>query len=353
MKLEVKNGKFGYHKNTTLFSDINFSVKDGDILAILGPNGAGKTTMLKCIMGLLSWHEGASYLNGTDIRNFSAAELWQQIAYVPQAKGVFSAYSVEEMVLLGRSSHLNPFAKPKQSDLELVDQLLERMHITKLKGKKCNCLSGGELQMVLIARALATQAKILVLDEPESNLDFKNQLLVLDTISSLASEGMICLFNTHYPAHALQRSNKALILSYGGHYQFGATKTLITEENIAKAFGVKAVIGEIETPGQMFTDVIPLSILDEPVKSAFKPDEEALAVVSIINTDFHQAEAINKILHQVSPHLIGRMGMPYKPDEVYIINVTLKAQKSVIEDLVHRLSLLKGVNVKATFAVVN
>ena len=136
MKLEVKNGKFGYHKNTTLFSDINFSVEDGDILAILGPNGAGKTTMLKCIMGLLSWHEGASYLNGTDIRNFSAAELWQQIAYVPQAKGVSSAYSVEEMVLLGRSSHLNPFAKPKQSDLELVDQLLERMHITKLKGKK-------------------------------------------------------------------------------------------------------------------------------------------------------------------------------------------------------------------------
>lgn len=353
MKLEVKNGRFGYHKNTTLFSEINFSVENGDILAILGPNGAGKTTLLKCIMGLLSWHEGASLLNGTDIRSLSASDLWQQIAYVPQAKGASSAYSVEEMILLGRSSHLNPFAKPKKSDLELVDQLLERMHITKLKGKKCNCLSGGELQMVLIARALATQAKILVLDEPESNLDFKNQLLVLDTISSLAGEGMICIFNTHYPSHALQRSNKSLILSYGGHYQFGATKALITEENIARAFGVKAVIGEIETPGQMFTDVIPLSILDKPPVAPKKADEEALAVVSIINTDFHQAEAINKILHRASNYLIGRMGMPYKPDNVYIINITLKAPKSVIGELVHNLSILSGVNVKATFAVID
>lgn len=353
MKLEVKDGAFGYSKNSTLFQNINFSITDGDILAILGPNGAGKTTMLKCIMGLLSWRSGASYLNDTDIRDFSTADLWQQIAYVPQAKGVSSAYSVEEMVLLGRSSHLNPFAKPQKSDLELVDSLLEKLHITKLKGKRCNCLSGGELQMVLIARALATQAGILVLDEPESNLDFKNQLLVLDTISSLANDGMICLFNTHYPAHALQRSNKSLILSYGGEYLFGATKSVITEENIANAFGVKAIIGEIETPGQMFTDVIPLSILEAPLAPKKQTDEPALAVVSIINTDFHQAEAINNLLHQSAPYLIGRMGMPYKPDDVYIINITLKAPKSIIEDLVHRLSLLNGVNVKATFAVLD
>lgn len=350
MKLEIKDASFGYRKDKLIFENINLSVTDGDVLAILGPNGAGKTTLLKCLMGLLTWRQGASFLNGVNIRTISAKNLWQQIAYVPQAKGVSSAFTVEEMVLLGRGSHLNFFSKPQAKDFELVDELLERLHITKLKGKHCNQLSGGELQMVLIARALASNAQILILDEPESNLDFKNQLIVLDTISSLAAQGMICLFNTHYPAHALQRSNKAFILSKGGEYKFGSTRSLITEENIAKAFGVKAVIGQVETPGQMFTDVIPLSVLTDPLNYTDTPDKEALAVISIINGDFAQAENINNLLHCYSQYLIGRMGMPYKEDNVYIINITLKAPKERIEELVHALSLLPKVNVKATYA---
>lgn len=350
MKLEIKGGTFGYRKDKPIFRDINFSASDGDVLAVLGPNGAGKTTMLKCLMGILRWQSGGSYLNGEDIRTMPAKKLWQEIAYVPQAKGVSSAYSVEEMILLGRSSHLGVFSKPQKSDLALVDELLERLHIAKLKGKRCNELSGGELQMVLIARALATNAQILILDEPESNLDFKNQLLVLDTISALAAQGMICLFNTHYPAHALQRSNKALLLAKGGDYLFGPTRSLITEENIAKTFGVRAVIGQIETPGQMFTDVIPLSVLTESPTAAPDPQKEALAVVSIINNDFAQAEHINRLLHEHSQFLIGRMGMPYQPDGAYIINITLKAPKECIEELVHSLSLLPRVNVKATYS---
>lgn len=133
--------------------------------------------------------------------------------------------------------------------------------ITHLIGKKCSEISGGELQMVLIAKALAAEPQVLILDEPESNLDFKNQLIVLDTITKLAAEGMTCVFNTHYPAHALQRADKALILSKDGEYVFGETEKVVNEENIEKAFGVQAVIGEIETEEGIRKDVIPLKTL--------------------------------------------------------------------------------------------
>ena len=113
--------------------------------------------------------------------------------------------------------------------------------------------------MVLIARALAAEPQVLILDEPESNLDFKNQLLVLDTMQSLARAGLTCVFNTHYPAHALRRANKALLLGRNGKSLFGSTQDVVTEQNISDYFGVRAVIGSIETPDGAYADVIPVS----------------------------------------------------------------------------------------------
>ena len=242
MILEVKNGGFSYHSgDTLLWKGIDFQLKSGDLMAILGPNGAGKTTLLRCVMGLLKWREGGSFLDGENIAQMSYRDLWSKVAYVPQARNTSAAYSVEEMILLGRSSHFNMWQKPKQQDLELVDKILQDLQISHLKGKSCGALSGGELQMVLIAKALISEPKILILDEPESNLDFRNQLIVLETMSRLASEGMACLFNTHYPMHALQRANKALLLCKGGEYQFGDTKQVICEESIRHAFGVDTI----------------------------------------------------------------------------------------------------------------
>lgn len=260
MKLSVENGSFYYKKNKLIFENINFEVKEGEILAILGSNGAGKTTMLRCITGMLKWKCGKSLLDGEDIATMNARKLWSKMAYVPQAKNVASAYTALEMVLLGRSSHLNIFEAPKASDIKKALEVLEFLGISHLADKKCSEVSGGELQMILIAKALVAEPKVLILDEPESNLDFKNQLIVLDAMTNLAKQGMACVFNTHYPAHALQRAQKSLILLKDGDYVFGATEAVVTEEHIQRAFGVNAVVNQVEVSGNIVKNVIPICI---------------------------------------------------------------------------------------------
>lgn len=350
MKLSVQNGSFFYQKNVPVFRNIHFSVDSGEILAILGPNGAGKTTMLRCITGMLRWQEGASLLDGEPIHTMPERKLWQKMAYVPQAKAASSAYTAFETVLLGRSSRLNVFSAPGQADLEKAKEVMELLGIAHLMDKRCSAISGGELQMVLIARALASEPQVLILDEPESNLDFKNQLVVLDAMSRLAQRGMTCIFNTHYPAHALQRADKSLILSRGGGYVFGSTASVVTEENIRRAFGVEAVIGQIETPENVLQNVIPLQIAREQVAASEDPGRRSIATVTIIADSNRMSDKINGLLHEYNHMMIGRMGMPYRECGLYLINVTLDGSRGEILELSHRLNILPDVSVKATFA---
>ena len=349
MNLTVKNGSFFYKKDTPIFNNINFSVDAGEILAILGPNGAGKTTMLRCITGMLKWRGGESLLDGEAISTMNSRKLWSKMAYVPQAKSASSAYTAFETVLLGRSSHLNAFSAPKQADLEKAREVMELLGIYHLADKKCTAISGGELQMVLIAKALASDPQVLILDEPESNLDFKNQLIVLDAMSRLAEKGMTCIFNTHYPAHALQRADKSLILSRGGAYVFGATSAVVTKENIRRAFGVEAVIGEIETPGNILQNVIPLQIAGDQ-ETETEEDVRSIATVTIIADSNRMSDKINSLLHEYNHLMIGRMGMPYRECGLYLITVTLDGKRSEIQELSHRLNILPEISVKTTFA---
>lgn len=350
MNLSVANGSFFYQKDTPIFQNVNFSVDSGEILAILGPNGAGKTTMLRCITGMLKWRGGESLLDGEPIHTMPMRKLWSKMAYVPQAKAASSAYTAFETVLLGRSSHLNAFASPKKEDVAKAEEVMALLGITHLKDKKCTAISGGELQMVLIARALAAEPKVLILDEPESNLDFKNQLVVLDAMTKLAQSGMTCVFNTHYPAHALQRADQSLILSRGGDYVFGSTATVVTRENIRKAFGVEAVIGEIETPSNVLQNVIPLHIAAEQPEEPEDGTVRSIATVTIIANSNHMADRINGLLHEYGQLMIGRMGMPYREAGLYLINITLDGPRAQILELSHRLNILPDVSVKTTFA---
>lgn len=260
MKLSVQNGCFSYRAGQPLLENISFEAEGGDVLAILGPNGAGKTTLLKCMLNLLHWREGQTLLDGEDVSTMPVRALWQKVAYVPQAKQTSLFCTVEEMVLLGRSSHISAFSAPSKEDFRQARAAIERLGLSHLFGRRCCELSGGEVQMVLIARALASQPGVLVLDEPESNLDFKNQLLVLDTMEQLAESGLACVFNTHFPAHALRRANKALLLGRGGKSVCGKTRDVVTEDKISEFFGVRAVIGEMQTPLGTYQDVIPVSI---------------------------------------------------------------------------------------------
>jgi len=351
VKLRVTDGSFSYRKGTKIFENVNFEVDAGEILAILGPNGAGKTTMLRCITGMLKWEKGESLLDGESIRTMPARKLWSRMAYVPQAKSASAAYTVFETVLLGRSSRLNVFESPKKEDVEKAKEVLELLGIGALAEKKCTAISGGELQMVLIARALAAEPKVLILDEPESNLDFRNQLVVLDAMSALAQKGMTCVFNTHYPAHALQRADKALLLSKGGEYVFGSTSSVVTKENIRRAFGVEAVIGEIETAETVLRNVVPLHIADaREEETAQDGKKRSIATVTIIANSNRMADKINALLHEYSALMVGRMGMPYRECGLYLINVTLDGRREEIEELSQRLSILSEVSVKTTFA---
>jgi iron complex transport system ATP-binding protein len=351
MKLTIENAGFSHKKGVPIIQNLNFSAESGEVVAILGPNGAGKTTLLRCMMGFLRWDTGKSMLDGENIREIPAKRLWRRVSYVPQAKGVSSALTGREMILLGCTNRIGLFSAPGKKELQQVEELAQKLGITALLDKKCSQISGGELQMILIARALAARPELLILDEPESNLDFKNQLIVLETISGLASEGICCIFNTHYPTHALLHATKSLILHKGGETIFGDTATVLTEENIQRAFGVEAVIGEIETPGNVYRSVLPLKIAGEGENEKLgdeKNDPRMIAVLSIIFQHFELGEKINELLHTYSRYIVGRMGMPYAEAGVYIINVTVDAPQSEVQVLLHKLGILPGVHAKAT-----
>lgn len=352
MKLKVENGRFSYVKGTPVIEDLNFEAQSGQLIAILGPNGAGKTTLLRCIMGLLKWADGTSTLDGQEIAKMPSRKLWQQVSYVPQARGAFASFTVQDMILLGCTSRVGIFSTPGEKERELVQDLASELGISRLLKKNCTEISGGELQMVLIARAMAAQPKLLILDEPESNLDFKNQLIVLDTMTKLANEGICCIFNTHYPNHALMRASHSLILQRGGHSIFGETSEIVTESNIEEAFGVEAVIGEIETSGHIYQSVMPLRVTEKDgiCEKTELSETSQIATISIIVSDTEISGKINNLLHNYQEEIISRMGLPYEQAGVFIINVTLDAPIEKIQALTHQIDILPKVSVKTTVA---
>lgn len=261
MNFKVENGCFGYTGEKKVLTDINFEVEQKEILSILGSNGVGKTTLLKCTLGLLTWNSGRTLIDGKDRKELKQSEVWSNIGYVPQAKLSAFAYTTEEMVLLGRNSRLKMLEQPGKEDRAVVDRCMKRIGIEYLKGKLCSRISGGELQMVLIARALAAEPKLMILDEPESNLDFRNQLIVLETIRDLRDEeGISSIVNTHYPEHAITISDKALILNRDGSSIFGAAEKTIEEQRLERAFGVNVKMRDFYISKKKYTCILPVSI---------------------------------------------------------------------------------------------
>lgn len=262
MTFEVKNGCFRYPRTRQqVLKDISFRLEEGRVLSILGSNGVGKTTLLRCMMGLLKWESGESLLDGNPLTQIPERELWRSVAYVPQAKSSVFSYTAKEMVTLGRSAHLGTFEQPSVKDIEFALSCMESVGILGLKDKRCNEMSGGELQMVLIARALTAQPAVLVLDEPESNLDFKNQLTVLNCIKSLSQQrGISVIINTHYPDHALQIADEALLLNRDGTCAYGSSQEVISEENLRRAFSVQVCIRNVSVENEVYRCVIPVSV---------------------------------------------------------------------------------------------
>lgn len=260
MKITVENGSFGYTKEQTLLKGIALEISGGEVLTILGPNGAGKTTLLRCIMGLLPWKEGRTLLDGKPLGQFREREIWRRIGYVPQSGGSRFAYTVLDMVLLGRAPWLRAYAQPGRKDYEIALQTLERMGIGYLAEQACTRLSGGEYQLATIARALAGQPEVLILDEPESHLDFRNQILVLEALENIVREdGISCVLNTHYPEHALRLGGNTLLLNRELPPIFGPGDRVITAKNLSRYFDLEVAVHQTEHRGRVYHSVIPLS----------------------------------------------------------------------------------------------
>lgn len=242
---EIKNISFSYD-GEEIFSNISFSIDKGDVLCILGPNGTGKTTLIKCLNGLHEINSGEILINGENIKKLSFKEISKHIGYIPQSHVPSFPFKVLDVVVMGRAPYLNLTDSPKKEDIEIALNSLKTLGIDHLKDKEYTNLSGGERQLVFLARILCQQPDILILDEPTSHLDFGNQIKLLEIIDNLAKSGLSIIMSSHFPDHAFLSSNKVAIMKDKKFIDFGSPEEVVTEDNLKKAYSIDVKLIELD-----------------------------------------------------------------------------------------------------------
>ena len=242
--LEVENLTCGYGEREIIHG-VSFTLEAGNILCLLGANGSGKTTLFKAILGLLPVTGGRICFDKSNTAGWSRRKVAQTFAYVPQAHTPPFAFTVRDVVLMARSSHLELFSSPGRRDRQIAEEALDSLNIFHLSGARYTELSGGERQLVLIARALAQQAQVLVMDEPASNLDFGNQIRVLNQIKKLAAGGLAMLITTHSPNHAFECASQVAVLKAGHLLAHGCPRDILTENCLEQVYAVPLRIVDV------------------------------------------------------------------------------------------------------------
>jgi len=236
--LEVKGIHFRHqHLEEDVLKGVEFNAVGGEITTLLGPNGSGKTTVFKCIAGLWKPQRGEILFNKKDISNLPYEKRAKMLAIVPQEHEPPFPYSVLDAVLMGRVSHVSLFSSPSKYDYFKAEEAIESVGISHLKEKAYTRVSGGERQLVLIARALAQEAPVMLLDEPTSHLDFRNQVIVLNKIKEIARyKGLIVLMTLHDPNLAMLFSDKVVMMNNGHVISKGFPQEVITEDNLKSVY---------------------------------------------------------------------------------------------------------------------
>ena len=248
--LAAESLAFGF-PGRTVGRDVSFTLGAGEVMCVLGPNGGGKTTLFRTLLGLLAPHAGTVRLEEKELKTLSRTEVARRVGYVPQGHTGYFAYTVREFVLMGRTAHLGVFASPAKKDFIVANRALESLGIAQLADKPVTEISGGERQLALVARALAQEPRLLVLDEPTASLDFGNQVRVLQKISALAGSGIAILFSSHDPDHAFLCARRALLLAEGRVLEIGTPREVIRPDTLERMYRVSVQV--LPLPGGMHT----------------------------------------------------------------------------------------------------
>lgn len=241
-ELKAHRLTFAYGGRTVL-DDVSFTLTPGRLTALLGPNGAGKSTLIRCLLGLLSPLHGAVTLDGADLSAMTIRERARALSYIPQHSRPAFSYSALEMVLMGAAGELPIFAQPSKAQIASARQALDEVGALALQDRDFRTLSGGEAQLVLIARALAQRAEIILMDEPEAGLDYGNRLMLLRRLRALADSGRTVLFSTHEPQSALT-VDEVLAVRNGSLIAHGAVKDVLDETLLRRLYSVEVRVTE-------------------------------------------------------------------------------------------------------------
>ncbi|MDD3652602.1 MAG: ABC transporter ATP-binding protein [Desulfotomaculaceae bacterium] len=265
--VEVSNAGFGYN-GRAIFKNINLEVREGEVFCIVGPNGCGKTTFLDCLLGLLKLDQGDILLGGRNIKTIRPPDVAKVLAYVPQSHQKTFPYTVMEIVLMGRASYTGIFSSPSPADISIAEEALAIVGLQEYRNRPYTQLSGGEGQLVMIARALAQKTPVIIMDEPTAHLDFKHELTVLETMVQLVrNTGKSVIMATHFPNHAFYFENNDVPTSVAlmdklTFSVIGRPGEVLSEKNLKSLYRINARVVSYQLDHNTeVKQIIPISTL--------------------------------------------------------------------------------------------
>ena len=256
MSIDVKELCFSYESNDVL-RHVSFSAREGELMAVLGPNGVGKSTLFGCMLGFLRPSAGEITIGGRPLTSFTNTELAREIAYIPQSVAPAFNYTVLDMVTMGMTNQIGLLHAPGQEHKEKAMAALESLGIAGLASRGCNQISGGERQLMLLARALVQKARLLIMDEPTANLDYGNSYRVMQRIRTLGEQGYTVIFSTHEPNHAFRYADQVLALKGGKVLTKGRPAEVLTEEVLSALYSIRVAVRGVDVDGTGYHVSIP------------------------------------------------------------------------------------------------
>lgn len=245
--LTLVDGAFSYGTRA-VFSRLDLDLRRGDVVSVLGANGSGKSTLLRCLAGLLPLARGSVRVEGAPLASLDATAIARRIALLFQDHVPALPFSVREVVALGRTPHIGWFGSQREADASVTEAVMHEIGIERLAERPYTELSGGERQLVLLARALAQEPRLLLMDEPAAHLDLANQVRCLAMIRALAARGVAVIVTTHDPNHAVVLGGRAVLMKAGEPAVVGAIEDVLTAEALSRAYGVPIRVFDARHP---------------------------------------------------------------------------------------------------------